>query len=253
MIYDIQKASILKRISAFLLDFILLCILTVGFIYLLSAITNLDKYINTLQTTYNKYEEIYGVKFDISADEYEKMTEEQRANYDAAAEALNAELAQSKAFSMTYSILLMCISIGLFLSFMILEFALPLIFKNGQTVGMKVFSLCVVFTNGVRVSTFAMFVRSILGKYTLETMIPVLIVFMLILGSTGIIGLIVLLALLVLQVALFAVTKNRCFVHDIVSNTVIVDKAAQMIFNNYDELVSYKEKLAAEEAENAKY
>ena len=48
MIYDLQKASILKRISAFLLDFILLLILTAGFIALLTLIVRFDFYYNQL-------------------------------------------------------------------------------------------------------------------------------------------------------------------------------------------------------------
>lgn len=254
MIYDIQNASILKRISAFLLDFILMCILAVGFYSLLALATNLEGYSNQLKEIYDRYETQYGVKFDeMTSEKYEKLTEAERANFDEAYDALSKELSETKATSMFYSLKLVCVSVGLLLSFLILEFLLPLLLKNGQTVGMKVFGLGVVFTNSVRVNTFAMFVRSILGKFTLETMVPFLVVWMLLFEVLGIVGLIVLLALAILQIVLFASTKTRSLIHDVISNTVIVDINCQMIFDNYDELVSYKQQLAQEEAEKAKY
>lgn len=254
MIYDIQNASILKRISAFLLDFILMCILAVGFTYLLSLATNLEGYSNQLKEIYDRYEAEYGVNFEeMTADKYEKLTDAERAKFDEAYDALSKELSETKATSMFYSLALVCLSVGLLLSFLILEFLLPLLLKNGQTVGMKVFGLGVVFTNSVRVNTFAMFVRSILGKFTLETMVPLLVLLMLLFNVLGIVGLVVLLALVILQIALFATTKTRSFIHDVISNTVIVDINCQMIFDNYDELVSYKEQLAQEEAEKSKY
>ncbi|MGN1041062.1 MAG: RDD family protein [Candidatus Fimimonas sp.] len=254
MIYDIQNASILKRISAFLLDFILMCILAVGFTYILSLATNLEGYSNQLKEIYDRYEAEYGVNFEeMTADKYEKLTDAERAKFDEAYDALSKELSETKATSMFYSLALVCLSVGLLLSFLILEFMLPLLLKNGQTVGMKVFGLGVVFTNSVRVNTFAMFVRSILGKFTLETMVPLLVLLMLLFNVLGIVSLVVLLALVILQIALFATTKTRSFIHDVISNTVIVDINCQMIFDNYDELVSYKEQLAQEEAEKSKY
>lgn len=254
MIYDIQKASVLKRISAFLLDFILLCIAAVGFMYALSAITNLDYYQQQVTQVAEKYEELYNVDFDISEEDYNTLTDAEKENFNNAYDALNKELNEEGTLIRYYSFFLMCLSLSLLFAFALFEFAVPLIFKNGQTVGMKVFNLGVVFTNGVRVSTFAMFVRSILGKFTVETMVPVLMLLMMSLGILGLTGVVVLAGLLILQIALFACTqKTRSFVHDIISNTVLVDMATQMVFDNYDALISYKEQLAAEKAENAKY
>lgn len=254
MIYDVQKASLLKRFSAFLLDLILLVIVAVGFIYLMSSIVNLDYYQEQVLQTSEKYEELYGVDFDISAEDYEKLTEDEQRNYSTAMTALNNELNESGALLKYYSFLLMCLSVSLLLSFMLLEFLVPILLKNGQTVGMKVFNLGVVFTNSVRVTTFAMFVRSILGKFTIETMIPVLVVLMMSLGVLGATGVIVLLGIVVLQIVVFACTSDtRSFLHDLISNTVVVDMAVQMVFANADALIAYKENLAAEKAEKAMY
>lgn len=254
MIYDIQKASLLKRFSAFLLDFILLVIVTTGALYGMSVIVNLDQYQQRVLQTAEKYEELYGVDFNLSTEDYEKLTDVEIENYNMAMEALNKELNESGALVTYYSFLLMCLSVSLLFAFCILEFLVPLLLKNGRTLGMKVFNLGVVFTNGVRVNTFSMFVRSILGKFTLETMIPVLMCIMLSFGILGFTAIVVLFGLLILQIIVFACTKEtRSLIHDLISGTVIVDMSTQMVFDDVDALVAYKENIAAEQAERAQY
>ena len=70
MIYDLQKASMWKRISAFLFDFILLVIAVAGFAFILSAAFGFDKHNTALNDAYAKYEAEYGVVFDISQEEF---------------------------------------------------------------------------------------------------------------------------------------------------------------------------------------
>ena len=54
---SIQKADLWKRASAALFDFIMLCILVVGFAFMISALVGYDKRIERLETVYEKYEE----------------------------------------------------------------------------------------------------------------------------------------------------------------------------------------------------
>ena len=61
MIYDLQKASLLKRFSAFLLDFILICIVAVGFAALISRIAKFDVKYQQFDAYMVKYGEEYGV------------------------------------------------------------------------------------------------------------------------------------------------------------------------------------------------
>ena len=56
MIFDLQKASMWKRISAFLFDIILLVIAVVGFAFLISCIVGFDKHNTALDDAYAKYE-----------------------------------------------------------------------------------------------------------------------------------------------------------------------------------------------------
>ena len=255
MIYDVQKASLLKRFSAFLLDFILLCVLTSGFAFLLAWITGINKYTDTLQGYYEQYEERYGVDFGISQEDYAKLTEEQKQLYDEAWKAVFLENPDAmRAYNMTVALPMLITTISILLAFLVFEFIIPLCLKNGQTVGKKVFSLGVVFKNSVRITPFALFVRAIFGKYTIGTMFPVLLIMLVLYGQMGfILAIVLLVALLVLQFALLIATKTNSFVHDALANTVVVDMQSQMIFETTQELISYKEEMSRLEAEKKDY
>ena len=91
MIYDLQKANIWKRISAWLFDLILFGIAVVGAAFVLSAVLQYDSYTQQIQKTYEEYETRYGITLDITAEEYEKLTAEQTALYEQALKDLSAD------------------------------------------------------------------------------------------------------------------------------------------------------------------
>lgn len=236
-----------------MLDLILVAIIAVGVALLLSWATGYDKHSANLQSYYDKYEKQYNVKFSITAEEYEAFTEEEKAKYDEAYKALINDSGAMAEYQLVTSLVFMITSISILVAILLVEFVVPLILKNGQTLGKKVFNIGVVFGNGVRVTPFAMFVRAILGKYTIETMVPVLIVVCIMFNIMGIVGLIVLAALAVLQIVLVIATKTNSFIHDLLANTVVVDMATQMIFDNYDSLVDYKAEVSRQQSEQQNY
>ncbi|MBE6660455.1 MAG: RDD family protein [Ruminococcaceae bacterium] len=253
MMLDLQKASVLKRVSAFLLDIILLLILITGFAFVMSVVTGYDGYNERLEAVEQTYEEKYGVSFDISEEEYNKMTEDQRKYFDEA----YAEFAKDEdalyLYNMQFNLILMISTVSILLAYVVLELILPLVFKNGQTVGKKIFGIALVHTNGVRLSTLALFVRTVLGKFTLETMIPVYIFIMALFGTLGLTGTIMLLLILVLQIGVILITKTNSCIHDLLANTVAVDLSSQMIFDSVDDMNEYKKKIHAEQVKNADY
>lgn len=362
MIFDIQKASITKRLVAFILDMILFAVLAVGFAWLLGLMcdydTQLDANISTQDAYTTFYKRTYGVDFgktyeslneaekalydtyseqfnkavseDISVNisldkiisyqskyfepiglnlfatdtEYEEYTPEQKTAWLAAYEACSIEFkgeAGDKAFLMkpvmyvrsfeekfsvdltanpddipkaelknwykahdkcvkvfekdtAYSqgmlkligFTLMMISLGVLLSMLVLEFVVPLLFKNGQTIGKKVFGVAVVHQNGVKVNAITMFIRTFLGKYAVETMVPILLVFMMF-TSNAIMSLIVIVLLFVFEIVLFVWRKDtRPFIHDVFAKTVTVDLASQMIFDSEEQMAEFRRNAYAE-------
>ena len=253
MMLDMQKASVLKRVSAFLLDMILLLILITGFAFVLSLVTGYDGYNERLEAVEQVYEDKYGVSFDISEEEYNKMPEEQRKYFDEVYTEFSKDEEALYLYNMQFNLILMISTVSILLSYVVMELILPLVFKNGQTVGKKIFGIALMHTNSVRLTTMALFVRTILGKFTLETMIPVYIFIMAVFGTLGLTGTIMLLLILVLQIGVILITKTNSCIHDLLANTVAVDLSSQMIFDSVDAMNEYKKKIHAEQVKNADY
>ena len=253
MKYEIQKAGLWKRIAAWLFDAILVSVLAVGCGVLLSWLLGYDGYSQTVDRAYATYEAQYGITFEITQAEYEAMPLEQRQNYDAAYEALVADEDAMGAYNMMLSLSLLITSLGILLALLIWEFLMPLWFGNGQTLGKKIFGLCLIRQDGVQVNHLQLFARMILGKYTIETMIPVFILLMIFWGVMGVSGTVVLLALLAGQAICLAVTRNNAAIHDLLVGTVVVDMASQTIFRTTEDLIAHQKQRAAERAARQPY
>jgi uncharacterized RDD family membrane protein YckC len=249
MIYDLQKASVLKRAAAWLLDTILLVVLACGSGMILSAALNYDQHSQALEACYERYEKEFGIDFDV----YAELTEEEQARFEAANAALQKDTEALKAYNMVVNLSLTIVSLSVLLSYLALEFVVPLLFGNGQTMGKKVFGIALVRVDGVKITTFALFVRTLLGKYTIETMIPVLMAMMIFIGTIGILGPAIVLGLVILQVALIVTSPTNSALHDHMAATVAVDLASQMIFATPEDLVEYKKQVHAEQVKNQHY
>ena len=253
MIYDLQKASITKRISAWLLDAILLAVIAVGFAFALSALLGFDAHVQTMEDCYTKYETQYSIAFDMSEADYSALSESEKANYDLAFQALSADPAAVYAYSMVMQLSVLITSLSILFSYLLLEFAVPLWLKNGQTPGKKVFGIAVMRTDGVQLQPVALFVRTVLGKYAIETMIPVFMLLMIFMGTVGILAPIAIGLIGLVQLVLVIATKTNSLIHDCLAGTVTVDISSQMIFRTAEELMAYQRKVAAEKAARSPY
>ena len=243
MIYDLQKANIWKRISAFLFDLILLAILVVGAALALTTILGYDGYTRQVEEIYTSYEGTYGISFNITAEEYEKLNEEQLKIYDKAFLAISEDEEFNQLYTMLMNLTLLITTFSILLGYLILELLIPLLLGNGQTLGKKIFGVGVMRIDGVKISPLLLFIRTVLGKYTLETMIPVFLIIMIYFNLTDIVGVGVILLLLIVQVVMMIVTNTNSLLHDKLSSTVAVDLASQMIFDSPEELIEYKKRL----------
>ncbi len=251
MAISIQKANFWKRISAYLLDFILAVILTVGFGAILSAVVNYNSHLEKYDEIQQAYIEKYGLDLELTDEEYEQLTDEQKQPYLDADEALRADPEAKKEMMLIMLLSLVIISISLLLSTIVIHVVVPLLFKNGQTLGKKVFGLAVVRSNSVKVSSLVLIIRAVLGLYTIETMFPVMLVLMILFGLLGDVGTITIGLFFVLQTCVIAFTQNRSSIHDLLSDTVVVDFSSQRIFESQEALIEYKQQLHAEEVAKA--
>ena len=154
---------------------------------------------------------------------------------------------------MVINLSLLIISLSFLFAILIYEFVIPLFLKNGQTLGKKIFGIGLMKNDGIKVNSVTVLVRALLGKYTIETMIPIFIAMMVFLGSLGILGTIIILGILLLQIIMLCVTQTNSAIHDLLANTVVIDMQSQMIFDSEHDLIEYKKKVAKEAASDRKY
>ncbi|MBO5776555.1 MAG: RDD family protein [Clostridia bacterium] len=364
MIFDIQKASLTKRLTAFILDVILFAVFATGFAWIIGLVCDYDTHLDCsvanqeAYTTYyqrfydvdfskqydklsdadkaiwdahtepfnalvqndssinieidklleyrTKYLNSHGIDLFATQKEYDEFTAEQKEAWKSAYTACQEELratygenallmkpisyvlkfesqhntdltanksdlkkpelrAYNKAFTkctrgltkdvpygqrmmMVISFTILITSLSILLSMALLEFGVPLIFKNGQTIGKKVFGIAVMHENGVKVNAITMFVRTFLGKYAVETMSPALLILLLFMGN-GAISIIVFALIILFEIVLFIWKKNtRPFIHDVFAKTVCVDLASQMIFENEEEMLAFRRATYAEKS-----
>lgn len=272
MMNDLQKGSLTKRLSAWLLDVILLSVVAVGFIWMISSLIGYDAQSQKLEDYYTQYETEYQISFDYVTVGYNALTDEEKEAYDAMTEQERAAFDEAyrktcdeayeammrnddmiRTYNLVVQMTILMICIGIFLGMLTLEFVVPLLLGNGQTVGKKVFSLAVMRSDSVRIGGVSLFIRGILGKYAIETMIPVLVVTMWLLGILGFTGTIVLAVLLVVQVCILIATPTNSLIHDKLADTVVVDMTSQRIFETREACLEYQNQMAAEKTEQRSY
>ena len=251
---DLQKASLWKRISAALFDFILLCIVAVGVVAAVSTALNYDGYVKQVDEAYEYYGKQYGVDLLMSEEEYNRLSDAEKENFMAANKAINADKEAVRAYRMSQNLPLLAITFGVLFGILIMQVLVPLMFGNGQSLGKKIFGIALMRIDGVRLTALQLFVRSVLGKFAVELMIPIFIFINLYwFGSISIVGIAVMLLLLISQIICLAVTRTGSLLHDVMAGTVAVDLASQMIFETKEEQLEYIKKLHAQAAAEAAY
>ena len=177
------------------------------------------------------------------------MSADQKEIYQNAYNAFSADANANYLSAKLLNLSLLITSFAILLAYLAVEFVVPLLIGNGQTLGKKIFGVAIMREDGVKVSPVIVFVRTILGKYAVETMVPIFIVMMILLEAMGGVGVVMLGGLLVLQIVLMVTSQARTPLHDRLARTVCVDLASQRIFDTPEEMLAYRERIRLENAE----
>ena len=247
---ELQKASLSKRLAAGLLDAMLICVVATGAIALLMWMLGFDAQTQKLADHHSRYMAMYQVDQDAAPGSLEG---EAKANYEKAMEAFYADEEAARQLSLVISQTMLIITLSLLLAMAAVEFMVPLLLKNGQTLGKKVFGLALMRVDGVQITPVQLFVRSVLGKYAMETMVTVFVLILIAFGALGIVGYMVIFGILLLQAICMIVSRTNSMVHDLMAATVVVDFASQRIFRSSEELMEYQKEIAAEQAARQNY
>ena len=253
MIYDTQRASMWKRLSAALFDGILLGVAAVLFAWLLSVALGFDTHYQTLNEAYARCGEAYGVDFNLGLNAYDAMSEAELELLNEAYAALSADEEAMYAYNMLISLSLTITSLGILLAYLVMEFTVPMCLGNGQTIGKKIFGIGLMRNDGVKITGSGLFARTFLGKYAIGSMAPALIILMIFFGMLGLTGTIILALIALLQIILLLATRNHTPIHDLLASSVCIDVGSQMIFDTYDDMIAYKKKVHAEQAASSPY
>ncbi len=252
--YDLQKANMWKRISAALFDVILLVIAILGFALLLTTLLGFDGYMEQKNALDAKYIAEYGLNPNLTQEELDAFTDEEKESYIAAVNAANEAIRNdpelSRVLGMLLSLAMVITTFSILFGYLIFEFLVPLLLKNGQTLGKKIFGVAVMRVDGVRLPPLLLFARTILGKYTIGTMVPAFALILVIFGKMSFLGVLVIGGLTLFQAILFFGSPNHTPIHDKLAQTVAVDMASQMIFDTPEALLEYKKRIHAESVEN---
>ncbi len=266
---DLQKAGMWKRISAASFDFILLIIVIVGMALVLSLALGFDRQLDRQTVLIEAYEVKYSVDFDqypetvvdMSDEAVAALPEEERTAYlekkayreayIEASKACDADPELRQITSTLVSLTFVIATFSILIADILLGLVVPLILKNGRTLGKKIFGLAVMREDGIRVTPFVMTVRTILGKFTVETMVPIYLLIMGLMTSMGFfVPTIVMLILLITQIVLLMKTHGRTPIHDLFARTVVVDFSSQRIFDSMEEKEAYIRRLREERDHN---
>lgn len=251
---DLQKAGLGKRIMAAIFDGILFVTLAVGVAALVSFCFGYDVEVEKYASIMSRYEQQYEVDLEASTTD---MTPDELDAHNEKLDAVYSALSSDQEFMTLYSKLsnmrLMMLSFAPLGALLLLELLMPLMLGNGQTVGKKIFGIGLMHVEGIRISGKQVFIRALLGKYSVELMLPIYILLMTFTGGLGIVGLALLAALLIAQIICIAITRTNAPIHDIFAATVAVDLASQRIFEDIEDRDNYIKAIHAERAARAEY
>ena len=225
-----NKAGLSKRASAFFIDAVLLLLLAVALAYVLSLAFGYSRFSQAYSSGIERYAAQYNVQFDkvVSQADFDALTDQQKASYEAAVAAMNEDTEILDALSSMVRLIFLIAALSLFLAFLALEFIVPLFLKQGRTLGKKAFGLSVTKKDGSPLGPVPLLVRTFVGKYLIETMIPVLIIIITIfnaiglMNGPGIIGFAIILVIVISNLALVFISANGCAIHDHIADTIVV-------------------------------
>lgn len=254
---DLQRAHVGKRIIAAIFDLVLIATLAVGVATALSACFNYDAQYAEFEAIIGGYEEQYGIDLHMTTAKYEAMSEAEQKAYMETYETVNTALQKDTAYTnlnvKLINLRMMMLTFSILAAVLALEFFLPLLLGNGMTLGKKIFGIGVMHVEGIRVTGIQMFIRAVLGKFTLEIMLPLYVALLTFRGGLGIIGIILLAALAIAQIICLIRTRTNAPMHDVFASTVTVDFASQRIFEDREDRDNYIKAIHAEQAARADY
>ena len=133
------------------------------------------------------------------------------------------------------------LTISVFVTYSIVELVVPLIFKNGQTLGMHFFKIGLVSNDGVRINPKQVFIRFLFGKYIVATMIPIYaLIFLFFNLYGGLLGLITFASVLGIDLLMTLTSPKKAGIANSIASCFACDLDTSMIYDTIEEVNAIK-------------
>jgi uncharacterized RDD family membrane protein YckC len=222
-LFSIQNAGIFQRLIAFLVDAILVFFLHFTFsLAVISPVSNQFGY-QQLVTDYNaQLVEFHLGEYSLEDGSFimYNMDEIDEADLQAFYDDPEAKEISTRKFIFDF----VQVSVGLLLAELVVLMLMPLLLKNGQTLGKKLMRLGLVDNQGLKVKPINVVMRFLIGWFVFETALSLIM--------TMFVGL----PLFILISALMALlTRNKRALHDIIGSTIVVNLDKMILFETTEE------------------
>ena len=234
--YGIYNAKLFNRIAAFLVDCIIILVVFVAVdLVATQKIANKVWGYDNLMDQYEQYQIDYGIAY------FDTDGNLVYNNVDSSVtEAFQNDQAVQKVASQISWISVMVISINLFVGELIAFLILPLIFKNGKTVGKLLMHMGLATNQGVRIKFWQLLARFLIGIFAVETVLSLEFIYLL--------GIPVPIPLVGSAIVMFA-TKRHQALHDLIAGTQVVDTDKTIILDSLSEREAHAAEYAQEKAQ----
>ncbi len=234
-IYNPKKAPFIRRAGAYLIDVIIFATLFVGVLWLVSYIVGYQKNYELLEQKYIEHG-IYILK-NGTYDFCDTTKEECLTGW----ETFNRDKDACYYYDLSTQLTLIMITISAFITYFILEFVVPMIFKNGQTIGMKCLRIGLIDKQGIKVRPRQIFIRFLFGRFLVSRILPVYgFIFMVFNLSGGLYGFLLAVIILACDLLMTLFGKDRAGIANVISSTYAVDMDETYFFNSVEEITAKK-------------
>ncbi len=217
-----EKYPFMKRAFAAAIDILLIALLTVFIAMPMSSLTGYKQARSDVDNLFSYMEQTYGVRFNLTAQELANLTEEQSHRYEEAFAFFAGDEENVRTYNRMVLGSYMTVLGSILIAVLILELAVPLILKDGQTAGKKLMGLVVIRMDGSPINALRLIARAVLGKFLVEIAVPVFTILEMYNGITGSRSFLMVMGLFILPAACMILTKERRLIHDFLSGSRVV-------------------------------
>ena len=245
-----KSPSIPKRIAAFFIDLVIALLLFTGLAFIVGEACGYKANYELLQ---EKYVEYGILDFKEETNEYvfcDTSKEECVNNWVSFYDDEEATIYYDKSVELTTFIL----TVSVFVMCLATEFVVPLVLGDRQTIGMYLFKIGLVSTDGTKVEHKQLFMRFLFGKFILTTMIPLYGLVYAFYGMFyGIYALALVVIIWIIDIALSLFSEKKAGIADSIGSCYACDIETSMIFDTIEEINAIKGAEAAEKVKKERY